>query len=267
MSVSASPSNAHVIAGKTQQFTAVVTNTSNKAVKWSATVGTVSSSGLFTARMVGSATQASVTATSQADSSKSATITLAVNPTTTTTATAAVLAVNPANLSFAGQVGSSQLTPASVSITNAGNGTLLFSGVTDQSWLGLSAFFGTAPSTLQVIPSITGLKTGTYTGHVTLTGGGLAQTVTVALNVTPAPVQRSVLLSWKASTNSAVASYSMYRSTVPGGSYGLMASALGTTSYSDQSVQSGATYYYVVTAVNDMGHESSYSNETRVVIP
>jgi cellulose 1,4-beta-cellobiosidase len=91
--------------------------------------------------------------------------------------------------------------------------------------------------------------------------------VTVALTVTSAPVQHSVLLSWKASTNSGIASYSMYRSTTPGGSYGLMASALGATSYSDQSVQSGATYYYVVTAVNDMGHESSYSNDTRVIIP
>jgi hypothetical protein len=178
-----------------------------------------------------------------------------------------VLTVDPLNLSFAGQVGGSQLTPASVSVTNAGGGTLTFSAASDQLWLALSAASGTAPSTLQVIPSVAGLTAGHYTGHVTLTGAGATQTVTVALTVTPAPAQHSVLLSWSASTNSGIASYSTYRSTIPGGSYGLVASAVGTTSYRDQTVQSGATYYYVVTAVNNMGEESSYSNETSVAIP
>jgi hypothetical protein len=37
--------------------------------------------------------------------------------------------------------------------------------------------------------------------------------------------------------------------------------------YTDQSVQSGTIYYYVVTAVNPQGQESPYSNETRVTIP
>jgi len=32
-------------------------------------------------------------------------------------------------------------------------------------------------------------------------------------------------------------------------------------------VQTGTTYYYVVTAVDDQGRESSDSRETRVVIP
>jgi fibronectin type 3 domain-containing protein len=59
----------------------------------------------------------------------------------------------------------------------------------------------------------------------------------------------------------------MYRSSNPGGSYALVASALGTASYSDQSVQSGTVYYYVVTAVDDQGHESAYSNESRATVP
>jgi fibronectin type 3 domain-containing protein len=59
----------------------------------------------------------------------------------------------------------------------------------------------------------------------------------------------------------------MYRSTMAGGSYGLLASALGTAIYSDRGVQSGATYYYVVTAVDNTGQESSYSNQIRVAIP
>ena len=58
----------------------------------------------------------------------------------------------------------------------------------------------------------------------------------------------------------------MYRST-SAGSYALVASAPGTASYSNQSVQSATSYYYVVTAVDDQGHESAYSNESRAVVP
>ena len=59
----------------------------------------------------------------------------------------------------------------------------------------------------------------------------------------------------------------MYRSTLAGTSYGLTASAIEGLAYSDQSVQPGTTYYYVVTAVDSQGRESSYSNEISVVVP
>jgi len=37
--------------------------------------------------------------------------------------------------------------------------------------------------------------------------------------------------------------------------------------FSDTNVQSGQTYYYVVTAVNNSGLESGYSNAVQAVIP
>ena len=49
VSVSISPSNATVVSSATQQLMALVSNTANVAVTWSATAGTVNSSGLFTA--------------------------------------------------------------------------------------------------------------------------------------------------------------------------------------------------------------------------
>jgi hypothetical protein len=56
--------------GQTKQFTATVTGSSNTAVNWTSTGGTVSNAGLFTA---GSAAGSfSVTATSAADTTKSA---------------------------------------------------------------------------------------------------------------------------------------------------------------------------------------------------
>ena len=71
VSVSVSPTSATVQAGQTRQFTATVTGVSNSAVTWTATGGTISGTGLFTA---GSTTGSnfSVTATSVADSTKSA---------------------------------------------------------------------------------------------------------------------------------------------------------------------------------------------------
>ncbi len=261
VSLSVSPASVSVVSGKAQQLTATVNNTQNPSVIWSATAGKVSSSGLFTAPTVTSMTQVNVIATSLADSSKSATALVTVTP------LAPALSVSPDSLSFDGQVGSANLSPSSLSITNSGSGTLTFVGVSDQPWLKLSAGSGTAPSTVQVSSQSSGLKAGTYTGHVTVTGGGATRTVGVSLTLTSPPVQHSVALSWKASTSAKVVSYSMYRSSSPGGSYALVGSALGTASYSDQSVQSASTYYYVVTAVDDQGQESAYSNESRAVVP
>ncbi len=76
VAVSVSPSSANLATGGTQQFTAYVSGSSNTAVTWSATAGTVSSSGLYTAPAT--AGTYSVTATSQANSTKSASATVTV---------------------------------------------------------------------------------------------------------------------------------------------------------------------------------------------
>ena len=81
------------------------------------------------------------------------------------------------------------------------------------------------------------------------------------------PMPHAVSLFWRASLDSHIVSYSMYRSTVSGSSYGLSASAIGGLTFIDQSVQSGTTYYYVITAVDDQGRESAFSNETMAAIP
>jgi hypothetical protein len=77
----------------------------------------------------------------------------------------------------------------------------------------------------------------------------------------------SVTLSWNAST-STVAGYNVYRGSQSGGPYTLLNAALisGTT-YTDKNVQAGATYFYVVTAVDSSGLESAFSNETTAIIP
>jgi len=39
------------------------------------------------------------------------------------------------------------------------------------------------------------------------------------------------------------------------------------TAYNDQAVQDGYTYYYVTTAVDNQGGESTYSNEASTTVP
>jgi len=68
----------------------------------------------------------------------------------------------------------------------------------------------------------------------------------------------TVHLSWNPSTGAS--SYSVYRGTMPGGPYSLLASNLSVTNYDDGATQRGKTYYYVVRAANSAG-TSPNSNE------
>lgn len=77
----------------------------------------------------------------------------------------------------------------------------------------------------------------------------------------------SVDLKWRPSA-SAVVGYSVYRSEKPGGPFTKLTSApISGTSYTDRTVQSGHTYFYLVTAVTSEGRESRYSNLVKAVVP
>jgi len=80
-------------------------------------------------------------------------------------------------------------------------------------------------------------------------------------------IGNSVQLSWTASTTSGV-SYDIFRANTSGG-YGstpLNPSPIAGTTYTDTTVASGQTYFYVATAVDGAG-SSPDSNEVSVTIP
>ena len=78
----------------------------------------------------------------------------------------------------------------------------------------------------------------------------------------------TVSLRWTASSSSGISGYNVYRSTALTGSYTKVNSSLVSgTNFTDSSVQSGLTYYYVTTAVNSSNVESTYSNQAKAVIP
>jgi len=79
ISVTISPTSASVRVGKTVQFKATVQNTTNQTVTWSATAGTISTSGLYKApSSLPSPNPVTVTAVSAADPAKSQTATVKI---------------------------------------------------------------------------------------------------------------------------------------------------------------------------------------------
>jgi len=77
----------------------------------------------------------------------------------------------------------------------------------------------------------------------------------------------TVSLSWDASL-STVIGYNVYRSMQSGGPYDrLTSSPQPGTSYTDSTVLSGTTYYYVATAVDSNQVESVHSNQATAVVP
>ena len=79
-----------------------------------------------------------------------------------------------------------------------------------------------------------------------------------------------VNLNWQAPAEKpgvAVKSYNVYRSTTSGSQYAKIASGVPEPRYSDTTVSSGKTYYYVVTSVDAAGHESGFSAEIKATVP
>ena len=62
--------------------------------------------------------------------------------------------------------------------------------------------------------------------------------------------------------------YRVYRSQSSGASYTpLTGEAFDALTYTDTTVAAGASYYYVVTAVNSSNVESGYSGQVAAVVP
>jgi len=81
-------------------------------------------------------------------------------------------------------------------------------------------------------------------------------------------VGHTVILTWDASSSLGVVGYNVYRGIVSGGPYTkITPQPVNALDYYDIGIQSGKTYYYVVTAIDASNVESANSNETSVTVP
>ena len=183
------------------------------------------------------------------------------------------LAVSPASINFGNETVKTTTTQ-NVTLQNTGDISFTIQGIsitgTGFSYSNLSQGVSLSPNqqiTFQV--SFTPTSAGAASATLSFTSSSLSSPATLILEgvgVNPVPTY-TVQLSWDAST-SQVAGYIVLRSETSGGPYTpLFGTALNALSYSDGTVSSGTTYYYVVTAVGETGGESGLSNQVTVVIP
>ncbi len=180
------------------------------------------------------------------------------------------LSVSPTSLSFGSvTVGSSSplngsltASGASVTVTSASlnNGEFVLSGISLPATLAAGQ---STPYTVTFTPQASGATSASLSFSSNASNSPAAQSMT---GTGATPTQHTADLTWN-SSNSAVG-YNIYRGTVSGGPYSMInASLVGSTAYSDNTVASGQTYYYVATAVDGSSSESAYSNQTQAVIP
>jgi hypothetical protein len=97
------------------------------------------------------------------------------------------LVVGTTSLSFLAGVGLANPPAQSVSIYNQGTSSVSWTASSNASWLVVTPSSGTLPQTLSISVNTSGLAAGNYTGTVTVTASGAAnspQTISVSLSVT-----------------------------------------------------------------------------------
>jgi Abnormal spindle-like microcephaly-assoc'd, ASPM-SPD-2-Hydin len=207
----------------------------------------------------------SVAVSNAAGSATSASAILSVAPATT-------ILLNPivSNLNF-GNVNLSSSGSQNVTLTNAGNSNVTISQV----MVSGAGFNAGGAAGLILSP---GQSTAVNVTFTPSTNGAASGSVSVSSNATnsPAkigltgtgvtPIVHSVSLSWS-DGDTTVTGYNAYVASVSGGPYSrLTSSPIAGTSYVDSSVQSGRTYYYVVTALDSTNQESTYSSEIAAIV-
>jgi Abnormal spindle-like microcephaly-assoc'd, ASPM-SPD-2-Hydin len=182
------------------------------------------------------------------------------------------LTPSPASLSF-GSIITGASGTQSVTLANTGNSSVSVSQIST-SGAGFSAAGFALPVTLSAGQSISfsvtfaPTTTGSLSGNVTVTSNATNSPIAISLSGSgAAAVSHSVTLNWTPSTSS-YAGFNVYRGSLSGGPYTKVNSTLiSATSFSDASVASGQTYYYVATEVDSTGAESVYSSEVIAAIP
>jgi hypothetical protein len=122
----------------------------------------------------------------------------------------------------------------------------------------------TASATIGFAPSAAGSANATVTA---MSSSGSVGTLGLSgTGVQSPPGSHSVVLSWLASSSPNILAYNVYRATSSSGPFTKIGNVAGTT-FTDTTVQSGQTYFYEVTAVDNTNMESSPSATVSASVP
>jgi hypothetical protein len=270
VTITSQPVSQTVTAGQTATFSVTATGTAPLSYQWRKNGTSISgaTAASYTTPATTSAdngAQFTVVVTNSAGSVASSAATLTVNT------ASLLLSANPSSLAF-GNVNVGSTKTVSATISNTGNSSVTIANVS-QSGPGFSAsgissgLVLAAGQTATLSVTFAPSATGSVTGNVIISSNATNSPLNIGLTGSGVQVSHSATLSWNASTSS-VSGYNTYRAAVSGGPYTKLNASLNiSTSYTDSTVQSGQTYYYVVTAVDLSGVESSNSTEASATIP
>jgi Abnormal spindle-like microcephaly-assoc'd, ASPM-SPD-2-Hydin len=272
-----------VRAGSTQSKTDVLTNTSNSPIAISQATATgagFSISGInapltlnggqsltYTITFAPSTVASSTGSVAISSSARNAMLNIALSGAGTAPGQ---LTVSPASINFGTvAVGSNQSSAAT--LTASGGSVTISSASSNNPEFSLTGL--TFPITLAAgqstsfKPTFAPQASGSTSGSISFVSNASNSAAQGETGTGVAAIQHSVSLSWSAST-SAVIGYNVYRGIVSGGPYGQINLSLDpSTAYTDNTVQSGQTYFYVTTALDASNGESAHSNEVQAVIP
>jgi len=273
-----------VTVGQTNSQTITLSNpgTANLTVTQSAGPGTgfgLTGLALPLTLAPGKSTAFTVSFTPTSGTNSSSSLTLISNapnsPTTiplSGTGLAPVLQLTPSttSLSFGSQALNASATQ-SVTLTNTGNAAVSISQV-NVTGTGFT-LSGSAPLVTLSAGQAASFSV-TFTPTAAGSDAGSASVVSTAAN-SPLSISLSgsgaqphfVSLAWS-ETSSGVVGYNVYSSSQPSGPYSRLNTApVPTMAYTDNTVQSGQTYYYWITALDSSGDESAFSSDVAVTIP
>lgn len=194
------------------------------------------------------------------------------SPSPTPVPSSASLSATPSSLGFGSQVLNTPTTQTT-KITNTGSVAL---AITQDTIAGSGFSVGiTTPINLNPAQSVNVPvvfnpgAAGAVNGSLTLVSNGTTMLSVPLTGTGLAPLAHSVDVAWDASSAATLQGYNVYRSTVSGGPYTKISPILATSTllFTDTTPVSGKQYFYVVTAVDTSGAESSASTQVAVTIP
>jgi hypothetical protein len=179
------------------------------------------------------------------------------------------LQVSPTMLTFQAVQGGATPPSQIVNVLKNTNRNVIWTSTDTAAWVTVTPTMGMITHSAQVAVSVNpaGLSAGTYTARVTITTATgahvsvpVALTVTAASSSSPPSSNSTATLTWNADTSTNLAGYKVHFGTASG-VYSSSISLGNVTSYTVTNLLIGNTYYFAVTAYNNSGIESGFSNE------
>jgi hypothetical protein len=212
---------------------------------------------------------ATVTVTAVGATTKTIPVTLTLKAASTSSGTS--FSLSPLTVAYTARVGSPNMT-GYVTVTNTGSTAITVAWADCINWLGAI----TPGLTLSIQPGHSGVYTvtasfanlaaGSYSGTATISGGGIIEQVHVTLTALTSAANTATL-TWNADSETDLAGYKVYAGT-SSGAYAAPIATLPktTTSYTVTGLQTGTTYFFVITAYDTAGQQSLHSNQVSKTI-